>query len=307
MSRPKKDKLFDLFKSGFKINLFYKPTMKDGDDFYYIILDDTLRLKVKKIDNVYVIDDITSLTAVYIKPIYEQLIRYIMAQSDLTVLVSMTGDSVPIQQACVACNAPLKSDDRYITVPLGYYNRLKSFYGDDITKYGFYILSVSDNEDEPEEDMIEMDEVPQKPQKSVNQTPIGVEPPISKAGKILASELKRDFPKVRIEQITKDSIECHLLKDENFLVEIIDDSIYIKELLMSPDTQINLVLTMTIVTAIEKLKSLGFSIFILNVQNRDLFAICNGKKFNHIQEEQRLPINKLFKQAFHGYGTYQVV
>ena len=61
MAHNKKNKIFDLFKTGFKITFFYKPTMEFEDDHYYVILDDVIEIGIKIINNVAVIDNIVSL------------------------------------------------------------------------------------------------------------------------------------------------------------------------------------------------------------------------------------------------------
>lgn len=318
MSRTKKNKIFDLFKSAFKITLFYKPTLVDGDVFYYVVLDDVLRLKIKEVSGVVVIDDVIPLTTTYINPVYEQVVRCVMGQSDVTVLVALTGNAFNIQQACIKCNAPIVDDERYITVSNGYYNKLKNAYLDDMSMYGFYILSVSDEEDQPtksepfsrpQENGREPDTDRVERVKSINNTPIGVEPPISKVGKSLTKNLKATFRGFNIEPFSNDSIRCNMTRDEYFSVEVTNSGIYIKELLQrnGTETELNLIKIMDLVMAFQQLLSIHPNVYILSVQNGELNSICNAKKFPHIMEEQRLPMNKLFRQAFHGYGTYQVL
>lgn len=306
MSRPKKNKLFDLFKTGFKITLFYKPTMTNGDEFYYLILDDIIKLKIKDIRNVFVIDDVIPITSTYIKPIYEKLVKHIMSQDKVTVLMSLTGNSLLAQQACVACNAPVKEDERYVTIPLGYYSKLKAFYNDDVSKYGFYILSVSD--DDSSEEYVGTRNKPKVLEpKIINDTPIGVEPPLTRIGKIIQEGMKGEFSKIIIEPRTNDSIACQYGPESDFLIQLTEDGIYIKDFLQKKESTPNLVKILIFVQTFEKLKTVNPNIYILNVNNQELFGICNARNYIQIQEEQKLPINNLFKQAFHGYGTFQIV
>ena len=305
MSRSKKNKLFDLFKTGFKITLFYKPTMSEGDEFYYIILDDIIKLKIKDIHNVFVIDDVIPITQTYIKPIYEKMVRHIMDQDKVTVLMSLTGNTIAVQQACVACNAPVKEDERYITIPLGYYNKLKAFYNGDISKYGFYILSVSD--DDTAEEYVGSTKVISTDSKTVNDTPIGVEPPLTRIGKIIQQEMKSEIKPIIIESRSRNSIACRYGPESEFVIEINDTGIYIKDFLQKPGDTLNLVKILSFVRTFEKFKTINANVYILNVMNQELFGICNAKNYIQIQEEQRLPMNKLFRQAFHGYGTFQIV
>lgn len=311
MARSKKNKVFDLFKSDFKINLFYKPTLTDGDDFYYLELDEVIRLKIKEVKGVLVIDDVIPLTTTYIKPIYEKLVRTVMAQDKLTVLVALTGNSVNIQQACVTCDCPIVDDIRYTTVSPQYYTKLKSVYGDDKSKYGFYILAVHEGTDEPDESVVKVSDLKggTKEEKTVNNTPIGVEPPISQIARLLKTELKAEFKSIQTEELTKDSIAVILNNDQRFVVEIAEGGIYIKELLQSTmgDGGLNLIKLMNLVTTFQKLLTIHENVYIISVQNAELSSLCRAKGFINIQEEQKLPMNHLFRQAFHGYGSFQIV
>lgn len=222
MARQRKSKIFELLSSDFKVTDFYKPTGTEGDMHYYVTIDDLIRLRMQVVNRVVVIDGAETITTTYIKPIYEKLIKTIMSQQELTVLVSLLGHTYVMQQACIACGAPIVDDERYITVARSYYNKMKKKYNGDNSKYGFYILSVSDDDmkDEPAE------------ASSVNQTPIGVEPPISKATKLLLTNLKPVFPDVKTESASTDSIRCYLGNGVDFVVEVVNGDIYIKDLLL---------------------------------------------------------------------------
>lgn len=295
MARQRKNKIFELLSSDFKVTDFYKPTETDGDMHYYVTIDDLIKICMQIVNGVVVIDGIETVTTTYVKPIYEKLVKVIMLQEKLTVLVSLIGMTYAIQQACISCGAPLVDDERYITVARSYYNKLKKKYKDDMTKYGFYILSVSDKDD------LGADE-----KSSINQTPIGVEPPISKVTKLLLTELKPNFPMVRIEPASSDAVRCYLTDNIEFVVEVVKGCIYIKDLLPVSGSVLNLVKLMELVSVLEKLTVIQPDVYILSIQNSELDRICNAKGYENIPEEQKLPLNKLFKQAFCGYGTYHI-
>ena len=223
MARQRKSKIFELLSSDFKVTDFYKPTGTEGDTHYYVTIDDLIRLRMQVVNRVVVIDGAETVTTTYIKPIYEKLIKTIMSQQELTVLVSLLGHTYVMQQACIACGAPIVDDERYITVARSYYNKMKKKYNGDNSKYGFYILSVSDDDmkDDPAESS------------SVNQTPIGIEPPISKVTKLLLTNLKPVFPDVKTESASTDSIRCYLGNGVDFVVEVVNGDIYIKDLLQT--------------------------------------------------------------------------
>lgn len=162
MARSRKGKLFNLFKDKFKITFFYKPTMSEDDIFYYIILDDLLKLKIKIIHGTLVIDDIIPLSTSYMAKIYDALIEILTNQTDFTVLVSLTGNTSAFSSSCIKCGAPIIDDDRFLSIPKNLYLRLKEYYNGDESKYGFYLLAVKDIEEDEviDENTIEAGRIP---------------------------------------------------------------------------------------------------------------------------------------------------
>lgn len=300
MARPKKNKIFDLFKTDFQITFFYKPSMQDDDIYYYVVLADSIRLKIIVIRGVIVIDNVTQITSAYVKPMFEQMVQVIMGQQELTVLMNVIGNSMPAIQACVSCDAPLVEDERYLTVSQGYYNKLKNIYNDDLTKYGFYILSVGDVEAEPASNQST------GLVSAYKSSPIGVEPPVMKVIKRFKERLKSSSPKLTIEHDDGDSFTCILVEGESFTVEVKGNEIFIRDLIQMPTTSINLIKMMDLITTIESLTDISENVYILSIQNAEINSICAGKGFIKIKEEQNLPVSRLFKQAFHGYGTYKI-
>lgn len=140
----KKGKLFQLFKNDFKITFFHKPSMLEDDIFYYIILDDIIKLKIKMIYGAIVIDDIIPLTTMYLIKEYETLINIFINQKDFTVLISLTGNTSAFSSVCMKVDAPIVEDPRFICISKNAYDNLREYYKDDISKYGFYLLSVKD-------------------------------------------------------------------------------------------------------------------------------------------------------------------
>lgn len=299
MARQKKNKIFDLFKNDFQITFFYRPSMQDDDVYYYIVLADAIRLKIVVIRDVVIIDNVTQITTAYVKPMFEQMVRVIMSQQNLTVLMNVIGNSLSVIQACVSCDAPLVEDERYLTVSQGYYNKLKNMYNDDLTKYGFYILAVSDAAIEPAGDTTTTIS-------SYRLSPIGTEPPVMKVIKRFKMRLKNSFPKMVIDHDDGDSFYCTLMEGESFTVEVKENEIVIRDLIPSSITKINLIKMMELINMMETLTDISDNVYILSVQNAEINSLCAGKGFVKIKEEQNLPVSRLFKQAFHGYGTYKI-
>lgn len=162
MARSRKNKLFNLFRDDFKITFFYKPTMIDDDVFYYIILDDLIKLKIKMIHGAIVIDDIIPVSTAYMANIYDSLIELFTKQTDFTVLVSLTGNTSAFSSSCIKYEAPIIEDERFLTIHKNVYEKLKEYYKEDISKYGFYLLAVRDIPDGEvvDEQTIEAGKVP---------------------------------------------------------------------------------------------------------------------------------------------------
>lgn len=151
MSRKRKrNEVEALFKESFTVSFIHKPSMETTEDtFYYIVLDDLVRLRIKLFGNIMVIDEVTPLTMKYMADVFKTLIELLTNQDKYTVLISILGNTTSIRESCL--NMVLIEDDRFITVPLQYYKRMVDYYKGDISKYGFYLLSVVEDGQQADE------------------------------------------------------------------------------------------------------------------------------------------------------------
>lgn len=158
MSRKKKrDEIETLFKETFTVSFIHKPNMETPDDtFYYLILDDLIRLRLKLFGTILVIDEVTPLSMKYMAPVFKSLLDLLVNQNKYTVLISILGNTNAIRETCA--NAVLVEDERFITVPIQYYKRMVDYYKGDKSKYGFYLLAVVDNVDEIPNDTEQQEE-----------------------------------------------------------------------------------------------------------------------------------------------------
>lgn len=304
MARSKKSKVFDLFKSDFKISFFYKPSFENGDDFYYIVLDDIIELRLKVIRGVIVIDMVVPTTKSYVTPIYDKLIKTIMNQSKVTVLVSTIGDTYGIHQACILNNAPIIEDEDFITVSKPMYQKWKNQNPNDLSKFGFYILAVSSEEPLDKKDTIETKvvDVPVA-KKQVKQSVSKSDTKMDKIKNFLMSSIDN----LTIEDINQNNIKCSITEVDTFDIELDGESLYVKEILTNPESTLNLVKIMNILNTFEKLISIVPNIYLFNIRHMEVYRMCLAKKYLLISEETSFPENKLFKQVFLGYGTYKVI
>lgn len=313
MARGRKSKVFDLFKVGFKITFFYKPTMEFGDDHYYIILDDAIELQIKIINNVAVIDTAMSITQSYIKPLFEKIIDTIMNQDKITVLVSIMGNTLPLHQYCVSHGAPVIEDEQYITVSKNFYTKWKA-HTNDISKYGFYILSVSEDNTHVAQETYEnsrtrvidkpVDEVnPGKNNRMDSSFSLFGDSKINK----LKGVMKRAYPDMEFNLLSENNLQCIFNPDNVFNLEIVNGSLYIKDLMQQSSEAMNLVKTMSLINTFEQFIPIIPDVFIVSVMSNEVHQICTAKGYVLVEEAQKLPLNKLFKQAFHGFGTYKII
>lgn len=301
MARTKKNKIFELFKSSFKITFFYKPTIDDDELFYYIILDDIIQVRLKVVDEVAVIDMVVPITKSYITPIYDKFVNDIMNQDRITVLISTIGDTFSIHQSCIKFDAPLIDDETYRTVSYGVYQKYKNQYNGDLTKYGFYILSVSNEKSmETQHKKVVASDIPSN-KKDIN--------PIK--GNSTIDSIKNLFIKnmepINIEDLSEKSFKCYLTSTDSFIIELDNGHVGIKEVLQNPDSTFNLVKIMDLLNVFEQIVSIVPNVFILNIQNMEIYRLCNGKGYKFISEDTKLPKNGLFKQPFLGYGSFKII
>ena len=300
MARTKKNKLFDLFKNDFKITFFYKPTMEPGDEYYYITLDDLIKLHIKMIRGVAVIDAIYPITKSYIKGYYEKMVQMIMAQMKLTVLISTMGNTSVIHQDCIKYDAPLIEDEDYITVPKAMYTKWKTQNIDHLNKYGFYILSVSDETPLQQSEVIVKDVKPeiQTSTKQISFNNSNMNP--------IKTILSSAYRNIVIDDISDKIIQCSIDEVNTFVIEYVDNRIYIKELLINQESTFNLIQVMNLLNTFEEFTKITTEVFIVNITHSEVYRLCVGKGYEPISEHQNHPINKLFKQAFQGFGTYKI-
>jgi len=96
--------------------------------------------------NTMVIDEIIPLTMAIQNDIYRQLGDLLFSQTTFTVLVSILGDTSVFHGECTRLTGIIVEDENLITVSKQFYQRVKVFYQNDASKYGFYLLSCNEQE-----------------------------------------------------------------------------------------------------------------------------------------------------------------
>lgn len=299
MARSRRNKVFDLFKSNFQITFFYKPV--NENDFYYVVLDDVIKIRIKVIREIVVIDMVVPISKSYITPLYDKLIESLMGQDKTTVLVSTMVDTYPVHSSCIKHNAPLIEDEEFLTVSKEMYQRWKTQHEGDLGKYGSYILAVS-KEDPLEKDReVKVVDQPTKVKKE-EKLPLPTEDKFDQIRAIL----KKNMKAINIGQLKEEILEC-FIDEHRFVLEWSNDELYIKEFLQEQLSNMNLIQKMEFLNTFEEILSIVPNIYLVSVQNMELYRLCLAKGYEHISEEHKLPSNKLFKQAFLGYGTFRIV
>lgn len=148
----KQNKFQTYLESFYNIDLFYKPSMQNDDIFYFLELDNTIRMIFRIIyDNVIIITNIIPLTSSYLSMFHNELIQNLKNQKDYTILLTTISNNIDIINACKKNDIPLLDDNRFKVVNSRLYDTLKNNHSNDLSKYGVYVIAVSDVTNIPKE------------------------------------------------------------------------------------------------------------------------------------------------------------
>ena len=306
MARTKKNKVFDLFKNDFKISFFYKPTMNNDDIFYYIVLDDVIGVRARLFDRILVIVSVVPITSSYVKPLYDKMIDTFMQQSELSVLVSLLGNTSVLHQAIRTHDAPIIEDDRYITVSNEFYTKVKNQFRDS-SKHGFYLLSVHDGSsiDEADEEPVSDEYVPKE-------VPVSQPEPEPEITRSMIDDVK-DIIKKHIEDIVIDENEegrtiFNMTEKDSFSIRIEDNSIYIEDVLSDMESTFNLIKINQLINVFEDFLSITPNVYIMKLTNEIVHGICKGKQYERIDGNNQVMYNKHVQQFIgNNFGSYKIV
>ena len=302
MSRTKKNKVFDLFKRNFKITFFYKPSMNGNDVFYYITLDEVIGIRARLFNKVLVIDSVSSITSSYVKPLYEKIIDCLVNQTELSVLVSIIGNTSVLQQISRVQTMPIIDDDRYITVSNEFYRKIKSQFRDE-SKYGFYLLAVheEDSIDEADEEPVTDEYIPRE---------IDVQQPIERLTLMdnVKGLIRSELEDIIIEEISETVTRFIISEKDTFNIRTDGDAIYIEELLDDIESTFNLIKINQLMSLFERLLSLSQNVYIMKVTNDIVYNICKGKGYDVMESAKEYNYNKHMPQnIMHNFGSYKIV
>lgn len=290
-NNKKKNKLYSLFEKEFKIGMFYKPSMEGIDIFYYIILDNMIRLTIRLFDNnVITIHEVVALTDAYIIKYLENFIEFLKNQKEFTVLISKIGHNAHgINEACLKLDIPIVDDTRFLTVPLRVYERMKTTYRNDATKYGFYLLAVSDelNINVTEENNLEINEE-SEPELIVVEDDIKEDSLLDKFCKFVSNRKKN----VSIEK--KDSIIKVIFDYVEYIVEERENGIYITDV-VDPTSTISSIFYMGFFEYIENFLTEG-DIYLDEINNPIVLSICRARMYPKVTTNNRR----------NSFGTYKI-
>ena len=151
----RKGRLFNLFKSAFTISFFHKPSGMIGDLYYYLVLNDSVRLRILLTDNYLVVNGITPLTMTNLDKLYGRLIQFLQNQTEFTVVIDLSGDVSPITQIAVKLDLPLVENDSLSMMNSSLYEEYQTYCKNDLSKFGLYLVAVNEDKfakEEPEEE-----------------------------------------------------------------------------------------------------------------------------------------------------------
>lgn len=276
MAKVRKGKLFSLFEKDFKITFFYKPTLVPNDMMYCVILDDTIQLHIRVFNNiVLVIHDIIPMTDAYLSKYYDKFIKFLINQTMFTVLISRFGNTTCVADACIKMNVPTVEDTRFITISQNLYDMYKKRF-DDVNKYGFYLLAVTDElgeiKDAPKPIAVDVIQPPKK-ETVVNSVP---DCPISPMVNHLSNTLRSCKINVHQPQNTTDTI-VEINSGVTLYVTLVDEDIHINDITLSPTASL-----VELMSIFESLEMFPTTIYIEDIKDINVFKLCQVRKYEKI-------------------------
>ena len=160
--RSKKSKILTVFEQVGEVTFFHKPNYVGDDMFHYVIIMNRIRLRLRMYGKVMVIDDITPLTMALQPTLYKSLAETLFSQKEFTVLVSILGNTGVLHSDCARLTGLIVADDQFITQPKTYYQEMRTYYQNDESKYGFYLLAAQ--EELPSDEEAITDDIPVTPE-----------------------------------------------------------------------------------------------------------------------------------------------
>ena len=308
-NNKKKNKVYSLFENDYKIGLFYKPSMQLDDIFFYVELDNTIRLVLKLIgENILIVHDIIPLTTAYLVKFYDSFIKFLAGQKDFTILISKIGNTSCLDDACLKLSIPLVDDNRFLSVPERLYNRMRDIYNKDANKYGFYLVAVSDDtEFDPESIqsiniqstdenrvVVEIETTKQIEQpepieltKPVEVVPKKFEPIVEDApksdaliDKFLHYITKRYRSKLKVISF-EDGVYNVSISEIDISFKEMEDNIIITNCDTKPGCCVSSIVYLSILEFMEKFKL--SDVIIDNVTNGMVFSVCKTKGYQKIR------------------------
>lgn len=302
-NNKKKNKVYSLFENTYKIGLFYKPSMQVDDIFFYVELDDTIRLVLKLInDNILIIHDIIPLTTAYLVKFYDSFIKFLAGQTEFTILISKIGNTSCVDDACLKLSIPIVDDNRFLSVPERLYNRMRDIYNKDANKYGFYLVAVSDDTEfnpnsiqsvniqstDENRIVVEIEKTEIKPvNKPVEVIPKKEEPPVEESpksdalvDKFLHYLTKRYRNKLKV-NVFEDGIYDINISDIEISFKEVDGIIIITKCDAKAGCCISSIVYLSILEFMEKFKL--SDVIIDNVTNGMVFSVCKTKGYEKIR------------------------
>ena len=156
----KKGKVFNLFKTDFTISFFHKPT--DGEDpYHYIVLNDSVRLRIRLGTNILIIDEVCPLT----------IITFLKDQTEFSVLLDNSGCIWPITQTAISLGFPLIEDASCSHMGETAYQAYRNYCKNDLAKCGLFLIAVNEigesSEDLKEAEPTQEEDPPVKEEKPI--------------------------------------------------------------------------------------------------------------------------------------------
>ena len=142
----KKGRLFNLFKTDFTISFFHKPTGEE-DPYHYIVLNDSVRLRVRLEADLMVIDEVCPLTMTNLDRLYQKIITFLKDQTEFSVVLDNSGCIWPITQTAVSLGFPLIEDVTCSHMGISAYQEYRNYCKNDLATCGLFLIAVYEKEE----------------------------------------------------------------------------------------------------------------------------------------------------------------
>ena len=258
-------KIYGIFSSMGQISMFHEPSMKYDDVFFYILLENSIMIKFKIVDNIIVIYQCYCKSMSYNKEIYEKILMTLYEQKSFSVIISLIEYIGDLKKTCAKLGFPLvENNETYCNHPI--YTKLLGLFPEKLQIHGLYLVNLVD--DNMSHDSVDLD-------KKVIQT------------------LTERYKHIEVDDNTG---ILSLNKEIQIKYLIINDILYITY--FNYDVNQSFMMLLPILELFESLEKYFSRIILYRTTSSNLYELCKFKKYEKIEVAQKLEIIDIYSHSF---------